>query len=196
MSWGPACVAAAYLLGAVPFGYLLFRWRRGEDIRAHGSGNIGATNMARSAGRGLGAATLLLDVAKGAAAALLAWGATSSDAWIAAAAFAAVVGHCFPVTLRFRGGKGIATGLGAYLVASPPAALAAAVLFAGVTAASRMVSAGSLAAAAALPLAALWLDGRGPMILSAAASAVLVAGRHRDNIRRILAGEENRIHGR
>lgn len=191
---GWAAIAAAYLLGAVPTGYLLFRALSGEDIRRHGSGNIGATNVLRSGGKAAGIVTLLLDALKGSAAVLLAR-ALAGEPWDAAAAFAAVAGHCYPVFLRFRGGKGIATGCGAYLVLAPvPMAIALAV-FLTVAAVTRIVSAGSIAAGVALPLAIAWWQPGRALLISVAAAVVLAIGRHHANIRRLLAGKEHRVDG-
>ncbi|HTM19050.1 MAG TPA: glycerol-3-phosphate 1-O-acyltransferase PlsY [Kofleriaceae bacterium] len=188
--------AAAYLLGSIPTGLLLAR-RRGVDIREQGSGNIGATNVARTLGRKLGAVVLVLDAAKGALATLAAaalhhhHGVT---AWaITAAGVAAVAGHCFPIWLRLRGGKGVATALGVMLVAAPLATGAAVLIFLALYATFRVVSIGSMAACAAMPLLA-WLLGRpAPVIAAAGAIAAMVLVRHQGNLRRLLAGRENRL---
>jgi len=192
----PALLAAlaAYLIGGVPFGYLLFRWTRGGDIRSVGSGNIGATNVARSAGWAVGVTTLLLDAAKGIAAVALARAICENDrAGAAAAALAAVAGHCYPIYLGFRGGKGVATGCGAFAVLDPESMGIALAVFAIVVAATRMVSAGSVLAAIAFP-AACAATGFGtiPSFLAAGAGALIVA-RHRENLRRIFRGAEPRL---
>jgi len=191
---GWASVLGGYLLGSIPFGLVLARRVAGIDVRGTGSGNIGATNVARSAGRGLGLATLLLDAGKGAVAV---WGAaaltgTARDAaWPAAAGLAAFLGHVFPPWLRFRGGKGVATGFGIFLVLSPVAALAATVAFGVAFAASGMASVGSLTAALTCAAAAAWADGPGsPAARVALVVLAVVVLRHRDNLRRLLRGEE------
>jgi glycerol-3-phosphate acyltransferase PlsY len=191
---GWASVLGGYLVGSIPFGLLLARRVAGIDVRGTGSGNIGATNVARSAGRGLGLATLLLDAGKGAVAvgAAAALTGTARDAgWPAAAGLAAFLGHVFPPWLRFRGGKGVATGFGIFLVLSPVAALAATVAFGAAFAASGMASVGSLTAALTCAVAAAWADGPGsPVTRVALVVLAVVVLRHRDNLRRILRGEE------
>ena len=192
---GPVATMAAYLIGAVPFGYLMYRWGRGGDIRAEGSGNIGATNVMRTAGRAAGIATLALDAGKGALAVWVARWATGDAPWEAAAAFAAVLGHCYPVFLGFKGGKGIATGCGAYgLLAPLPMALSLGA-FLVVVLATRMVSAGSILAAWALPVILFAGPSEPSTVVSATLAATLVTIRHEGNIRRILSGSENR-HGK
>jgi glycerol-3-phosphate acyltransferase PlsY len=189
-------LAAAYLAGSIPFGRILFRWRARGDIRERGSGNIGATNVARVAGAGLGLATLAGDMLKGlmpaiAAGRLAPGGALDSEASAALAALAAVVGHIAPVYTRFGGGgKGVATAGGGFAAAAPAAALAAAGVFLAVAFAGRRVSAGSLAAAACLPLFVAAFGGGMAASGAAAAAAALIFLRHRDNIRRLLRGDE------
>ncbi|MGH9867549.1 MAG: glycerol-3-phosphate 1-O-acyltransferase PlsY [Candidatus Polarisedimenticolia bacterium] len=195
MTSGVLTLLAAYLLGSIPTGFLLFRWMSGEDIRRRGSGNIGATNVMRSGGRMAGILTLLVDAAKGALAVLLARAVAPGGGWAAAAAFLAVMGHCYPVFLRFRGGKGIATGCGAYAVLAPIPMLAALGVFVAVSALSRMVSLGSIAAGLALPAAIAWWSGEPALLISATAAVLLAVSRHHENIRRILAGREHRIGG-
>ena len=193
----------AYLLGSIPVGYLLVRIFRKQDIRTVGSGNIGATNVLRSGGKGLGAATFLLDTFKGAAAVLLAGFVASAllpgvpqRNVEALAALCAVLGHMFPVWLRFRGGKGVATGFGVFLVAAPLAALAAITVFAIVLALTRYVSLASILGAASFPVFA-WFTMHGPktafFIAVQIAVASLVIVKHHPNIRRLLTGTENRI---
>jgi len=194
---GLGFVAAGYLLGSIPFGFLLARRVAGVDVRRTGSGNIGATNVSRAAGRKIGALTLVLDAAKGAvpaAAAAAALGAPGSPGpWAAATGLAAFLGHVFPVWLRFRGGKGVATAFGVFLALSPPAALVALAAFAGTYRATRIVSAGSLAGAAAGTLTVAFLEhGDSPTTRTALAILVLVVVRHRTNIARLLRGEERR----
>jgi glycerol-3-phosphate acyltransferase PlsY len=190
MAW-VAALALGYLLGSVPWGLLLTRAAGLGDIRAIGSGNIGATNVLRTGSKGLAAATLALDALKGAAALLIAeavWGEPVE----LAAGFGAMLGHAFPVWLGFRGGKGVATGAGVLLAASWWMGLAAALVWLATAALSRMSSAGARAACAATPLVAL-LAGRTDLALFAAGIAALVVVRHRANIARLLAGTEPRI---
>lgn len=199
-------VAIAYVLGSVPTGYLLVRLFRHEDIRSVGSGNIGATNVLRSGGKGLGAATFLLDVLKGAAPVLIAgWIAARFETgtplrdFEALAAVVAVLGHMFPVWLGFRGGKGVATGFGVFLVAAPGAALAAIGLFVVVLLVTRYVSLASILGAASFPLFAWFLvRGDKPALFIAAQIivALLIIVKHHQNIRRLAAGTENRFGGR
>ena len=186
-----AALALGYLLGSVPWGLLLTRAAGLGDIRAIGSGNIGATNVLRTGSKGLAAATLALDALKGAAALLVA-GAVWGEAAGLAAGFGAMLGHAFPVWLGFRGGKGVATGLGVLLAASWWLGLAAALVWLATAALTRMSSAGSLAACVAAPLVAL-AAGRTDLALFAAGIAALVVVRHRANIARLLAGTEPRI---
>ncbi len=194
---------AAYLLGSIPVGYLLVRLFLRKDIRTQGSGNIGATNVLRSGGKGLGAATFALDVVKGALAVLLASLVASSLLPTlphrnveALAALCAVLGHMFPVWLRFRGGKGVATGFGVFLVAAPWGALAAIMLFAVVLAITRYVSLASILGAASFPVFA-WFTVKGPrpafFIAVQAIVALLIILKHHPNIRRLLAGSEHRF---
>jgi glycerol-3-phosphate acyltransferase PlsY len=180
-------IAGSYLAGSIPFGLFIARLKTGQDVRAIGSGNIGATNVARAAGRTAAASTLLFDALKGFLPAFLA--SKSADSWGAACGVAAVVGHCFPVWLRFRGGKGVATGLGVTLALAPLAALAALGVWAIVYGVGRIVSVGSLAGSAAALLLAYATAGR-PAFLAVAAVVGIVAVRHRDNVRRLLSHEE------
>ena len=194
---------AAYLLGSVPVGYLLVRIFRRQDIRTVGSGNIGATNVLRSEGKALGAATFILDVCKGALAVLLASmiagsvlpGVPQRNVEALAALFA-VLGHMFPVWLRFRGGKGVATGFGVFLVAAPWAALSAITVFAIVCALTRYVSLASILGAASFPVFAWFMvKGERPVFFIGvqAAVALLIIVKHHPNIRRLLAGNEHRF---
>jgi len=189
---------AAYLLGSVPFGYVLYRLRRGEDIRATGSGNIGATNVFRAAGFLSAAATLLLDAAKGYLAVWLAAQLTAhSSLAMSLAAILVIAGHCFPVFLKLRGGKGVATGLGAFLAISPTAVLICAVLFVIVGAVWRYVSLASMAAVAAFPLVLLAQGSRPlPLVIAAFAAAGLILARHRANMQRLRAGTETPLYRR
>jgi glycerol-3-phosphate acyltransferase PlsY len=192
-----------YLLGSVPTGYLLMRLFRRQDIRSVGSGNIGATNVLRSGGKGLGAATFLLDMLKGSASVWIGGllGAQLLPAmplrWVQAlAALFAVLGHMFPVWLRFRGGKGVATGFGVFLVASPLAALAAITVFGVVLFLTRYVSLASILGAASFPLFA-WILVTGPrppfFVAVQFVVALLIILKHHQNIRRLLAGTESRF---
>ncbi|HEV2425515.1 MAG TPA: glycerol-3-phosphate 1-O-acyltransferase PlsY [Terracidiphilus sp.] len=197
---------AAYLLGSIPTGYLLVRIFRHQDIRSVGSGNIGATNVLRSGGKGLGATTFLLDMLKGCSAVWLGGflGAllmptTPLRSTQALAALCAVLGHMFPIWLRFRGGKGVATSFGVFLVASPWAALAAITVFAIVLFLSRYVSLASILGAACFPVFAWFLVmGPRPPVFFAVqcAVALLIIVKHHQNIRRLLAGTESRFGAR
>ncbi len=187
-------VAVAYLIGSIPFSFLVARAFGVHDVRRVGSGNVGATNVLRSAGKAAGALALFLDVGKGAAASALAGRLAPGEAALpAAAAVAVVVGHTFPVWLRFQGGKGVATGLGAFAPLAPTAALGAIAAFAVVALATRFVSLGSVAGAIALAGLALGPRGPDPVAVAAVLSAALVVFRHRSNLRRILGGTERRM---
>jgi glycerol-3-phosphate acyltransferase PlsY len=189
----------SYLLGSIPFGYLLLRIFRGQDVRQSGSGNIGATNVARSS-PGLGLLTLLLDALKGVAAVALARTIYPGTSILASvAALTAILGHMFPVWLEFRGGKGVATGFGSFLIVAPKTILVAVAIFLALVAAFRYVSLGSMIAVASLPLVAWALgDGRATpgMLLSMAAASIFIIAKHHGNIRRLLAGTEKRFHWR
>ena len=188
----------AYLLGSIPFGYLLVRLVRKEDIRQVGSGNIGATNVLRSGAKGLGIATLLLDLLKGYIAVRLARHIAPANYDLAVgAAVAAVLGHVFPVWLRFRGGKGVATALGVFLALVPMAALVALAVFIVIVLLTRYVSLASILAAAVMPIAGLSLAPlRTPLVIAGFLFlAVLIIVKHHANIRRLLAGTENRFGG-
>ena len=190
-----APAVSGYLLGSIPFGFLIYRCSRGKDIRLTGSGNTGATNVLRSAGYVAGAATLILDAGKGwASVAIASRLSQSNPAVIGTAALAAIAGHCFSVFLRFRGGKGVATGLGAFLGISVPAILISALIFITVVMVARYVSLASMSAAGAFPLVLLAFNQRSvPLLLAAFASAALIIGRHRGNIQRLRTGAEPRI---
>ena len=187
-------VVLAYLVGSLPFSYLVARAFGVEDVRRVGSGNVGATNVLRGAGKGPGALALLLDLAKGAAATAVCARLAPDQAGLAgAAALSAVIGHMYPLWLRFQGGKGVATGLGAFAPLVPRAALAAMAVFALLAGATRLVSLGSVAGAVALAAVALALRGPDPVALAAAGTAALVVYRHRSNLGRILLGTERRV---
>jgi glycerol-3-phosphate acyltransferase PlsY len=184
-------VVVAYLVGAIPVGFLVARALGLGDIRRHGSGNIGTTNVLRTLGRGAAALTLLGDVAKGALAVWL--GSLLSADAAPATAVAAVVGNCWPVFLRFRGGKGVATGLGALLALVPLAVAPAGLVWIAITASFRYVSLGSVLAALCVPLGVVMLSYPWPAAVASAAVAAIVVVRHRENISRLLAGTERRL---
>ena len=185
-------LALGYLLGAIPFGLILTRLTGAGDLRAIGSGNIGATNVLRTGRKGLAAATLLLDLGKGLAAVLIAWQWFPDH--VALAAVGAVLGHCFPVWLRFRGGKGVATLMGVSLGLAWPIGLAYAVAWLGMLAITRISSLSGMTAAVVAPLAA-WLTGYPDFVLPLALLAALVLFLHRANIGRLLAGTEPKVGG-
>lgn len=192
---GLLLVAASYLAGSIPFGLLLGRLFAGVDVRAAGSGNIGATNVARTAGRRLGVLTLVLDAAKGAiAVGLTGWvlGVPNDSGWPAAAGLFALLGHVFPVWLRFRGGKGVATALGAFLALTPWLTQFAALVFGVTFAVTRVVSASSLVSSVALAAGAALVHGKDAPVTKVALVVLLViVVRHQSNIRRMLRGEES-----
>ena len=190
--WVPPTVAllGGYLLGSIPFGLLLTRFAGAGDLRQVGSGNIGATNVLRTGRRGLAAATLLLDLIKGLVAVLLAeWLAPSLGVLAAAGAF---LGHCYPVWLRFRGGKGVATLMGVVLALHWPAGLVYAAVWLGLLALIRISSVAGIAAAVSAPVAAAFMN-RFDLVLLLLALALIVLWKHGDNIERLLAGTEPRI---
>jgi acyl phosphate:glycerol-3-phosphate acyltransferase len=187
-------VLAAYLVGALPVGYLVARAVGVADIRRHGSGNIGATNILRVAGRGPAVLTLVADVAKGYAAVALGQRlAGYAVDIVAACALAAIVGNCWSVFLGFRGGKGVATGLGALLRLVPLAIAPALAVFLALTLTFRFVSLGSIVAAATMPLSALLFGYPRASVLACLAIAVLIIARHHQNIARLVAGSEHRV---
>lgn len=224
-----AVAIVAYLLGSIPFGYILVRAFVGVDVRAQGSGNIGATNVARTGARGLAIATLLLDAIKGAIAVLIAYGVAAalfareaaahanvlehgSEALRnapsisqaaqfsymlgATAALFAIIGHMFPVWLGFKGGKGVATGLGVFIALAPKAVLIVIAVFLLLTALTRYVSLGSIVAAALFPpvFFAMQRDQATPLVIAMiAAVSVLIIAKHAANIRRLISGTESRF---
>ncbi len=195
---------AAYLLGSIPFGYLLVRLKEGADVRETGSGGTGATNVTRRAGKLAGVVTLALNAAKGALAIYLARKFLTPDFginwWVAAAAIAVVVGHCFPVWLGFRGGKGVATGVGVFLALSPLAVIGALLVFILIVWATRYVSLGSIAATASFPLC-VWLlskfyrpvAGLREILAASIIGGALIIFMHRANISRLLSGTESKF---
>jgi acyl phosphate:glycerol-3-phosphate acyltransferase len=212
-------IVVSYLLGSIPFGYLLVKLFRGQDIRESGSGNIGATNVARSGAKGLGALTLFLDALKGFVAV---WHASYGASrhlhdtigllhpdlvpnMMAAAALAAVIGHVFPVWLKFKGGKGVATALGVFILLFPKALVVSLIIFILVVAISRYVSLGSVLATIALPISAYFLEDSAHLyqnkgwrinwavFVPACATCLLIVAKHHQNIRRLLAGTESRL---
>jgi acyl phosphate:glycerol-3-phosphate acyltransferase len=186
-------VIVAYLIGSIPFGYLIVRGKIGADIRQTGSGGTGATNVSRRAGKTAGVVTLVLDALKGSAAVFIARAVSGNDWVVAAAAVAVLVGHIFPVWLGFRGGKGVATGAGVFLVLAPVVLLCAGVLFLAIVFFTRYVSLGSVIAAAAIPWFVWWLSDSRALLTAAVAGALLIIFAHRENIARLAHGTESQI---
>lgn len=189
---GIVAIVVAYLLGGVPFGYLLVKWTRGADVRRSGSGNIGATNVLRTTGRGMGVATLLLDIAKGFLAVWIAALLTASDPlWMSLAALAVMAGHAFPAFLGFKGGKAVASFIGAFLYLTPMPLAAVLLIFVIVVVATQHISAGSILAAATFPLG-VWmiLHPPAPVLLAALVAGVFIVYRHKENIQRLRSGTE------
>lgn len=193
MTIGILSLLIAYVLGGVPFGYLLVKWTSGRDVRTSGSGNIGATNVLRTAGRAAGITTLVLDIAKGYVAVWLAGRMTGdSPLWTSAATLAVMLGHAFPAALKFKGGKAVASCVGAFLRLTPLPLAAVVIVFAVTVAVTRYISLGSIIAAGSLPLA-VWLISHPPAPVTAAAllAGAFVIWRHKSNIQRLHAGSEN-----
>ncbi|HUZ93640.1 MAG TPA: glycerol-3-phosphate 1-O-acyltransferase PlsY [Edaphobacter sp.] len=189
-------ISLAYLLGSIPFGYVLVKIFRKQDIRATGSGNIGATNVARSGAKGLAIATLLLDLGKAFVAVKIAQHILPGNCDLAvAAAVAAILGHVFPVWLRFHGGKGVASALGVFLALTWPSALATLVVFVIIFALTRYVSLASIIAAAAFPIFGLhFVPFRTPMVIAGFFFIpLLIIVKHHQNIRRLISGTESRF---
>jgi glycerol-3-phosphate acyltransferase PlsY len=195
---------AAYLLGSIPFGYLLVRVKEGADVRETGSGGTGATNVSRRAGKIAGVVTLMLDAAKGGLVVYLAREFLTTDFginwWVAGAAVLAIVGHIFPVWLGFRGGKGVATGVGVFISLSPLATVASGLIFVLIVWATRYVSLGSIVAVIAFPVC-VWLlsvyvapvSGLKEILATAAIGGLLIVFMHRENIGRLVRGTENKF---
>ena len=195
-------IIAAYLIGSIPFGYLIVRHKVGEDVRESGSGGTGATNVSRRAGKAAGVFTLVLDALKGALAIVVAQlligeGGPNVDWLTASAAIAAIAGHIFPIWLKFRGGKGVATGVGVFLMLAPIAVFCAAIIFLVLVLITQYVSLGSIVAAAMIPLFVFMdmlfiqpISDLRPLLTAAAAGAMLIIFAHRGNLRRLAEGTE------
>lgn len=183
---------AAYLLGSIPTGLLLAK-AAGVDIRSSGSGNIGATNVYRTLGRGVGILTLLGDCLKGVIPVVIAGYSGMSDSWVAAIGLAAFLGHIYTVFLGFKGGKGVATALGVFLAVSPPAVGAALLIFVAVVWKWRYISLASITAAVAMPGMMAVFDARPPLVIMTVIVALLVVWKHRENIQRLREGTENKF---
>lgn len=192
MMMGALSVVIAYLLGSIPFGLIVVRLMTGTDVRAEGSGNIGATNVLRTTGRLAGVLTLLLDGGKGFFAVWLAGYLTNhSTLWMSFAALAVMLGHAFSIFLKFTGGKAVASGVGAFAYLTPVPMLAIVLLFVFVVAWTRYLSLGSIIAAGLLPVACwMILHPDWPILVASLGAAILVVERHRGNIERIRRGEE------
>ncbi len=190
---GLLSIVIAYLLGSIPFGYLLVKFTRGEDVRESGSGNIGATNVLRTTGRAAGVATLLLDIAKGFAAVWIA-SALTNDApqWTSLAALAVMAGHAFPAFLGFKGGKAVASFIGAFAYLTPLPLAMVAIVFVLVVAVTRHISAGSVLGAAMFPFG-VWMIEHPPVQITIAAflAGAFIVYRHKSNIARLRTGTES-----
>jgi glycerol-3-phosphate acyltransferase PlsY len=184
----------AYLLGSIPFAFLLVKAAGRGDVRKVGSGNVGATNAMRAAGWKVALPIAVLDIAKGVAAVLLMRQATANPDWVAAAGLAAIVGHCFPVWLRFRGGKGVATGAGVFFTLAWLPTVVIAGVWVAMLLVFRFVSLASVTAAAAFPVALFFIARPpGPVVLCAVLAALVIISRHRANLARLVRGEEPRF---
>ncbi|HKQ99719.1 MAG TPA: glycerol-3-phosphate 1-O-acyltransferase PlsY [Pyrinomonadaceae bacterium] len=199
-----SALIAAYLIGSVPFGYLIVRFTQGADVRQSGSGGTGATNVTRRAGKAAGVVTLLLDAIKGALAVLLARWLLTEDFginwWVAAAAVLAILGHCFPLWLGFRGGKGVATGVGVFLSLYPLAVACAGAIFILTVVMTRYVSLGSILAAGAFPLFVWVLSAYvkpvadfAPVMAASLGSGLVIILMHHANIGRLMKGTESKF---
>lgn len=185
----------AYLLGGIPFGYLLVRLKTGQDVRAMGSGNIGATNVARTSGKLIGIGTLVLDIGKGWLAVwLMARFGSAEPKYLALAGLAVIVGHAFPVFLKFEGGKAVASFVGAFFYLAPLPMLAITIVFGATVWRTRHVSLGSILGAALVPLAIWMIDHSSNWIVGAAlVGGWFIIWRHRGNLARLRAGTENKL---
>lgn len=182
-----------YLIGAIPFGFLLVKLRSGDDVRASGSGNIGATNVLRTQGRAMGIATLLLDALKGFLAVwLMSYMTSGAILWTSAAAVAVMLGHVYPIFLKFHGGKAVATFIGAFLYLAPWPLLAVLIIFVIVVAVTKFISLGSIVAAVSFPFG-VWfiMHPESPLLVAALVAAILIVYKHKANIGRLRAGNEN-----
>jgi glycerol-3-phosphate acyltransferase PlsY len=190
---GLLAIVIAYLIGGIPFGYVLVRLTTGKDVRSAGSGNIGATNVLRTTGRAAGVATLVLDIAKGYFAVFLAAKMTDDDPlWMSLAALAVMAGHAFPVFLKFQGGKAVASFIGAFLYLTPLPLAAALVLFLITVAATKAISAGSILMAGMFPLGVwLILHPPAPVLLASLIAGAFIVYRHKSNMERLRADSEN-----
>jgi len=186
-------VLIAYFLGAVPIGLLIAKIYGHPDIRREGSGNIGATNVARVVGKKQGLITLIGDISKGAVPVLLAMWLIGTDTWIALTGLSSFLGHIFPIYLKFRGGKGVATATGVFFAISPLAVIFDLLIFLFVVWRFRYVSLGSLSAAFAMPFLLFIISGKKVYISLSILMAILIFYRHKENIGRLLKGEENRL---
>ncbi len=186
---------AAYLLGAIPFGFLLVKWKTGSDVRSSGSGNIGATNVLRTTGRAAGILTLLLDIGKGYLAVWIAGKLTNgSSLWMSAAALTVMAGHAYPVFLKFKGGKAVASFVGAFLCLTPLPLAAILLVFVGVVIGTGYISMASIVAAATFPLA-VWiiLHPSLPVVIAAVLSGIFIIYKHSSNIQRLHNDVEHRF---
>ena len=185
----------AYLLGSIPFGYLIVRWQKGIDVRSTGSGGTGATNVMRNLGIIGFVATFILDLGKGIFAVLVTSGLTAGNPrWIAASSVAAILGHCFPVWLKFRGGKGVATGVGVFIALAPVQVALVLLIFVIMVAIWRYISLGSIVATAAFPLVVYLMKKPPlPIVLGAAGGAVIIIAMHHANIGRLIRGSESKV---
>ncbi len=186
-------VFLAYLIGSIPFGYLIVKGIVGADVRETGSGGTGATNVSRRAGKVAGVITLVLDALKGSAVVFIVKTMTGNDWLIAAAAIAVLVGHIFPVWLGFRGGKGVATGAGVFLILAPAALVCAAFVFVATVVLTRYVSLGSMVAAATIPLFVWTQNNPRHLLVAAILGALLIVFAHRGNIGRLVHGTESQF---
>ena len=184
---------AAYLIGAIPFGYLLVRLTSGQDVRSMGSGNIGATNVLRTTGRGLGFTTLLLDIAKGIVAVWIADRLLGGSVyWMSVSAICVMAGHAFPIFLKFHGGKAVASFVGAFLYLTPLPLLAVLVVFLITVGVTRYISLGSVLAAGFFPISVFLIDHPpGVVVITAAVAGAFIVWRHTSNLKRIRDGNEN-----
>jgi glycerol-3-phosphate acyltransferase PlsY len=190
---GLLAIVIAYLIGGIPFGYLLVKFATGKDVRASGSGNIGATNVLRTTGKGVAIATLLLDILKGFGAVWIADLLTAGDPlWMSAAALAVMAGHAYPVFLGFKGGKAVASFIGAFLYLTPLPLFAVLIVFVVTVAATKHISAGSVLSAGTFPFGVwLILHPPTPVLIAAIVAGAFIVYRHKSNLERLRAGTEN-----